>query len=67
MALDHADRVITLTLLCSSPGLGDDRLPSAADWLVDRLAARPFARPPADRPDRVAWLVERAGMLAGSR
>jgi len=67
MALDHADRVITLTLLCSSPGLGDESLPSAADWLVDRMAERLFAPPPADHAERVAWMVELDEMFAGSR
>jgi pimeloyl-ACP methyl ester carboxylesterase len=67
MALDHADRVATLTLLCSSPGLGDESLPSAADWLVDQMAERLFAPPPADDAERVAWIVEVDEMFAGSR
>ena len=67
MALDHADRVATLTLLCSSPGLGDESLPLAADWLVDRMAERLFAPPPADDAERVAWIVELDEMFAGDR
>ena len=67
MALDHADRVVTLTLLCSSPGLGDESLPSAADWLVDRMAERLFAPPPAGQAERVAWIVELDEMFAGTR
>ena len=67
MALDNADRVATLTLLCSSPGLGDESLPSAADWLVDRMAERLFAPPPASHAERVAWIVELDEMFAGTR
>ena len=67
MALDHADRVATLTLLCSSPGLGDESLPSAADWLVDRMAERLFAPPAVSHTERVAWIVELDEMFAGDR
>jgi len=67
MALEYPDRVITLTLLCSSPGLGDESLPSAADWLVDRMAERLFAVPPASDAERVAWIVELDELFAGPR
>ena len=67
MALDHADRVATLTLLGSSPGLGDESLPSAADWLVDRMAERLFAPPAVSHTERVAWIVELDEMFAGDR
>ncbi|GIT45965.1 MAG: hypothetical protein Ct9H300mP12_05500 [Acidimicrobiales bacterium] len=46
LALDHADRVATLTLACSPPGLGDERLPVAADWLLERMTERLFTGPP---------------------
>ncbi|HBL09464.1 MAG TPA: alpha/beta hydrolase [Acidimicrobiaceae bacterium] len=65
LALDHPGRVRSLTLLCSSPGLGDDRLPAAADWLVDRMADRLFDPPPATHDDRVAWVVELDGLFTG--
>ena len=67
MALDHADRVATLTLLCSSPGLGDESLPSAADWLVDQMAERLFAPPAVSHTERIAWIVELDEMFAGDR
>ena len=67
MALDHHDRVRSLTLLCSSPGLGDERLPSAEDWLIDRMADRLFSPPPSDHTEKVAWVVELDRLFAGSR
>jgi pimeloyl-ACP methyl ester carboxylesterase len=65
LALTNPERVRSLALLCSSPGLGDERLPSAADWLVDRMAERLFAPPPADEAERVAWVVELDRLFAG--
>ena len=67
LALDHADRVATLTLACSTPGLGDERLPVAADWLLERMTERLFTGPPRDASDRVAWIVEQDEWFAGSR
>ena len=67
LALTNPERVRSLALLCSSPGLGDERLPSAADWLVDRMAERLFAPPPADEAERVAWVVELDRLFAGPR
>jgi pimeloyl-ACP methyl ester carboxylesterase len=67
LALDHPDRVVTLTLLSTTPGLGDERLPFAADWFVERMAERLFAPPPRDHEGRVAWIVELYRLLAGSR
>ena len=67
LALDHADRVATLTLVCSTPGLGDERLPMAADWLVDRMTERLFAEPPETGEARAAWIVEQGEWFAGPR
>ena len=67
LALDHADRVATLTLACSTPGLGDERLPVVADWLLERMTERLFAGPPCGEADRAAWIVEQDGWFAGSR
>lgn len=67
LALTSPERVRSLTLLCSSPGLGDERLPSAADWLLDKMAERLFAPPPADQAERVAWVVELDRLFAGHR
>jgi pimeloyl-ACP methyl ester carboxylesterase len=67
LALDHADRVATLTLVSTTPGLGDDRLPFAADWFVERMAARLWEPPPRATEARVAWIVDLYRMLAGPR
>jgi esterase len=67
LALDHADRVATLTLVSTTPGLGDERLPMAADWFVERMAARLWEPPPRAHEERVAWVVDLYRMLAGPR
>ena len=67
LALHHADRVATLTLACSTPGLGDERLPVAADWLLERMTERLFTGPPSGEADRAAWIVEQDEWFAGPR
>ena len=67
IALDKPSRVKRLTLVASTPGLGDDRLPFAADWFVDRMAERMFAPPPRTQDDRIRWIVDLYRMLAGTR
>jgi len=67
LALEHADRVATLTLACSTPGLGDERLPVAADWLLERMTERLLAGPPCGEADRAAWIMEQDEWFAGSR
>ncbi|MBJ31937.1 MAG: alpha/beta hydrolase [Acidimicrobiaceae bacterium] len=67
LALDHAERVATLTLVASTPGLGDERLPPAEDDLLEWMTERLFTGPPTDPADRVAWIVELDEMFAGSR
>jgi pimeloyl-ACP methyl ester carboxylesterase len=67
LALDHPQYVRTLTLIATTPGLGDDRLPFAADWFVERMSERLFAPPPRTFDDRVEWTVDLYRMLAGSR
>ena len=67
LALHHADRVATLTLACSTPGLGDERLPVAADWLLERMTERLITGPPSGEADRAAWIVEQDEWFAGSR
>lgn len=67
VALDHPERVASLTLVASTPGLGDERLPFAADWFVERMAERLWNPPPRTDPERVAWIVDLYRMLAGLR
>jgi len=58
LALDRGERVRSLTLVGTTPGLGDDRLSPAADAVVDALAERLFQPPPTDEGARVAWMVD---------
>ena len=67
LALNHPDCVATLTLVCSTPGLGDERLPMAADWLLELMTERLFAGPPLSDVDRAAWIVEQDEWFAGPR
>jgi pimeloyl-ACP methyl ester carboxylesterase len=66
LALDHRDRVRSLGLLITSPGLGDERLPGPADEFVEKLAARHLAPPPRTREERVEYLVELFRLFAGT-
>ena len=67
LALDHPERVRTLTLVATTPGAGDERLPPPADWFVDRMGERLFAPPPRSDDERIAWTVELYRLLAGER
>jgi len=67
LALDHADRVASLTLVASTPGLGDDRLPAADEELLDYMMQRLFVGPPTIHADRVSWIVELDELFAGTR
>ncbi len=67
LALDAPDRVLTLTLASTTPGLGDERLPFAADWFVERMTERLFGAPPRTDDDRIEWIVDLYRLLAGTR
>jgi pimeloyl-ACP methyl ester carboxylesterase len=67
LALDAPERVATLTLVSTTPGLGDERLPFAADWFVERMTERLFAPPPRTTDERIAWIVDLYRLLAGTR
>jgi pimeloyl-ACP methyl ester carboxylesterase len=62
IALDHPDRVASLTLISTTAGPGDDDLPPPDDRLKD------LPPPPADATDRAAvvtYLVESERVVAG--
>jgi len=58
LALDHASRVTSLTVVSTTPGLGDDRLSPASDAVVDALASRLFEPPPTTEAACVEWVVD---------
>ena len=64
-ALDHPERVRSLTLLGSTAGAGDERLPGPDDEFVDAMMHRLYAGPPPDRRALAGWLAELAELLAG--
>jgi pimeloyl-ACP methyl ester carboxylesterase len=66
LALDHAERVRSVALLISSPGMGDERLPGPTDDFLEQLSARQLAPPPKTRDERVASLVELFRLYAGT-
>jgi pimeloyl-ACP methyl ester carboxylesterase len=67
VALAQPARVASLTLVATTPGMGDERLPFAEDWFVERMAERLFAPAPRTADERVAWVVDLYRMLAGDR
>ena len=66
LALDHSDRVRSLALLITSPGMGDERLPRPAAEFLDALAARHLEPPPKTHDERVEYLVELFRLYAGT-
>ncbi|MEO5842527.1 MAG: alpha/beta hydrolase [Acidimicrobiales bacterium] len=66
LALDHRERVRSLALLISSPGMGDERLPGPDEAFLDDLAARQLAPPPKTRDERIDYLVELFRLYAGT-
>lgn len=65
VAIEHASRVRSLTLVASTPGAGDERLPGPTDAFVDSMMRRLYDGPPAGNRARVAWLAELEELLAG--
>ena len=65
LALDHPHLVWSLTLVSSTPGAGDERLPGPDDTFVEAMTERLFAGPPADHRGRIDWITELYRLLAG--
>lgn len=65
VALDHPGRVRSLTLIGTSPGVDDERLPGPDEDFVERMVRRLFAGPPDDEHGRIEWLVELGELMAG--
>ncbi len=66
MALDHPARVVSLTLIGTTPGAGDECLPGPGADFVDRMVGRLFDGPPADSAARQDWIVDLHRLLSGS-
>jgi len=58
LALDTPDRVLSLTLIGSTPGAGDDRLPGPSNDFVEAMTDRLFRGPPSERQDCERWIVD---------
>lgn len=67
LALDRPDRVLTLTLLCTSPAPGDERLPPPTDDLIEAVALHRFAPLPQGDDERAGWLLDLSRAFTGSR
>lgn len=65
MAMEHARRVRSLTLVGSTPGAGDERLPGPVDAFVEAMMHRLYAGPPTTTRERVGWIAELDRLMAG--
>jgi len=66
LALEHPDRVRSLTMFGSSPAPGDDGLGGPDDSFVEAMTTRLFSGPPKGEAEQVEWLVELDRFLAGT-
>ena len=66
VALDHADRVASLTLVSTTAGVSPG-LPGPEAWLVDKMADRLFGDRPASVEERAEWIVEQLAWFSGRR
>jgi pimeloyl-ACP methyl ester carboxylesterase len=62
VALQYPERVLTLTSICSSPGISDQTLPSPAQDIIEVLMV-PF---PDTRTEQVEWQLAQYRALSGS-
>jgi len=59
-------RVLTLTLISTTPAAGDERLPDPSEEFVEKMIGRIFEGAPADREGRERWIVDLNRLLAGT-
>ena len=67
LAIEHPDRVRTLTLVASSPGPSDPQLEAPDPAFTDLIEARMWELIPRDEAARIEWLIERQRPFAGGR
>jgi len=65
LALDHPDRVRSLTFIGTTPGAGDDRLASPDPDFVEKMTLRLFEGPPSDPEGQVEWIADLAALMNG--
>jgi len=65
IGLHHPHRALTLTLMSTTPGAGDDRLPQPAEEFVEQMIGRIFDGPPTDRDGQEQWIVDLHRLLSG--
>lgn len=66
MALEHPQRVRSLSLFGTTPGVGDDRLPGPDEDFVEKMTFRLFEGPPREPDAQVAWIVQLAELMNGT-
>ncbi len=66
LALGHPRRVVSLTLISTTPGAGDERLPGPDEAFVDQMVNRLFDGPPTDDQGRVSWIIDLYKALCGT-
>lgn len=66
VALDHPDRVRSLTLLSTTGGPAAE-LQGPEPWLIDKMADRLFGDRPESIPERADWIVDQLEWFAGRR
>jgi len=66
IGLQAPHRVLTLTLISTTPGAGDDRLPEPSGEFVEQMIERIFEGAPDDRAGRQRWIVELHRILSGT-
>jgi len=66
IGLQAPHRVLTLTLISTTPAAGDARLPEPSEEFVEKMIGRIFEGAPADRDGRERWIVDLHRLLAGT-